>query len=176
MPQTVAHLLDAMRAHAKTRGWKAYDWAARAQVRPETLSRLRRRGNCDLTTLQRLAGVLGLTLTLAEAASDGGALLPERYDRDLEERLLELAASGNREPESWRETGPGFFMGGLAVMLASDPRFDRSAYLRLGEQLHPGISSPEAFGVWLSRSPLRPYRFLPMLHEKVRRAAPSPRA
>lgn len=175
MPYPLAQLLDEMQALAKARGWKAYDWAERAQVRPETLSRLRRRGNCDLQTLQRLAGVLGLTLKIAESAADARALLPVRYDRDLEERLLELAASRNRDPERWRETGPGFFMGGFAVMLASDPRFDRRAYLELGDQLHPGMSSPEAFGIWLERSPLRPYRFLPMLREKMRHAAESSR-
>lgn len=169
MPQSLAQLLDEMRALADARGWKAYDWAARARVRPETLSRLRRRGNCDLKTLQRLAEVLGLTLTLVKAADDG-ALLPEKYDRDLEERLLELAASGNRDPARWRETGPEFFMGGLAVMLASDPSFDRPAYLELADRLHPGISSPEGFGIWLRRSPLRPYRFMPMLKDRMHHA------
>jgi len=176
MLATLAQLLDEMQAQADARGWKAYDWAARAQVRPETLSRLRRRGNCDLRTLRRLAGVLGLTLRLANAADDAGTLLPGRYDRDFEERLLELAASRNTDPARWRETGPGFFMGGFAVMLSSDPHFDRSAYLGLGDRLHPGISSPEAFGVWLALTPLRPYRFMPMLNERMRHAAQPSRA
>lgn len=174
MVRTLSHLLDEMQAQASARGWKAYDWAARAQVRPETLSRLRRRGNCDLQTLQRLAGVLSLTLKLAEAEAHAGTLLPKRYDRGFEEQLLELAASRNTDLERWRKTAPGFFMGGFAVMLSCDPHFDRPAYLALGDQLHPGVSSPEAFGMWLKQSPLRPYRFMPMLKERMRHAAQSP--
>ena len=55
------------------------------------------------------------------------------------------------------------FMGGLAMVLASVRGFDRRRYIELAEALHPGISQPEVFELWLQRSPLRPARFVPML-------------
>ena len=54
-------------------------------------------------------------------------------------------------------------MGGLAAMLASVREFDRRRYLALAEDLHPGVTQPEVFELWLERSPVRPARFLPML-------------
>jgi hypothetical protein len=85
------------------------------------------------------------------------------FDREYEDQLLDLCASGDVEPERWRRHGPAFFMAGLAVMLASVPEFDRRSLLVLAEALHPGSSQVEVFAHWLKRSPVRPSRFLPTL-------------
>jgi hypothetical protein len=58
---------------------------------------------------------------------------PAQLDRDYEEQLLDLCASGDVEPKRWRGYGPPFFMAGLAVMLASVPEFDRRSLLDLAE-------------------------------------------
>jgi hypothetical protein len=72
---------------------------------------------------------------------------------------------------AWRVLGPSFFMAGVAMMLASVREFDRTSYLHLAEALHPGISHPDLFNSWLSRSPLTPSRFIAMLRAQVQRAA-----
>src|SRR6266851_8262470 len=102
--------------------------------------------------------------------------MPKSFDRDYEDDLLALCASGDTDPDAWRSHGPGFFMGGLAVVLASARGFERERYLRLAEILHPGVSSPEAFAMWLKRSPLRPARFLPMARRRKHLRAPSRRS
>lgn len=96
--------------------------------------------------------------------------MPERYGREDEDRLLDLCASGNLDPTVWRAHGPSFFMGGLAVLLAGARGFERERYLKLAEALHPGISTPEVFGMWLKQSPLRASRFLPMARRRKRLA------
>jgi hypothetical protein len=88
---------------------------------------------------------------------------PAQVDREYEEQLLDLCASGDVEPDRWRHSGPAFFMAGLAVMVASVPEFDRRSLLDLAEALHAGSSQVEVFALWLERSPVRPSRFLPML-------------
>lgn len=95
--------------------------------------------------------------------STGDALFPTKFDRDYEEQLLDLCTSGELEPARWRRLGPGFFMAGLAVLLASVPEFDRRSMLDLAEKLHAGSSQVEVFAIWLERSPVRPSRFLPMV-------------
>ena len=84
-------------------------------------------------------------------------------DRDYEARLAQLCASRVLDPEQWASYGPRFFMAGVAVMLASVDGFDRRGLLALAEQLHSGASEPEVFGRWLSSTPLRPSRFLPLV-------------
>lgn len=91
------------------------------------------------------------------------AQFPTYLDRQYEEQLLDLCASGDIEPMRWRSYGSPFFMAGLAVMLASVPEFDRRSMLVLAEELHAGSSQVEVFAMWLERSPIRPSRFLPML-------------
>jgi len=54
------------------------------------------------------------------------------------------------------------------VMLGSARGFDRERYLRLAESLHPGVSTPEVFALWLDQSPVRPSRFLPMVRKRKR--------
>lgn len=87
-------------------------------------------------------------------------------DREHEDVLLRLCASGDIDVTHWLSHGPAFFMAGLAVMLASARGFDREKYLRLADSLHLGASTPEMFAVWLDRSPVRAARFLPMARRR----------
>jgi hypothetical protein len=102
--------------------------------------------------------------------------VPKSFNRDYEDGLLDLCASGNTDPNAWRSHGSGFFMGGLAVVLASARDFEREGYLRLAETLHPGVSSPEVFAMWLKQSPLRPARFLPMARRRKHPPRAKPKA
>lgn len=167
-------LLVALRQGARSLGLTDAAWARRAGLRKETLSRLRRRSSCDLATLNALAGVVGARLTVArgdlpDSSPDGH--FPLQVGRDYEQQLLELCASRSLEPETWAALGPRFFMAGLAVMIASAVGFDRRGLLELAEHLHPGASEPAVFARWLTRSPVRPARFLPMLGMEAKYAA-----
>jgi len=165
-----AGLLDQMSQAAKARFSTYASWAKASGLPKETLSRLKSQSSCGLRTLGALARSAGYTLVAVPAAAQGGEHVPGGFGRDYEERLLDLSASGNVDPSVWRAHGPGFFMGGLAVMLASVRGFDRERYLRLAETLHPGVSTPEVFGMWLKQSPVRPSRFLPMARRRKRLA------
>ena len=170
----LAALLDTLTRAARARGLNDTRWVARAGLRKETLSRLRSRQSCDFKTLVALAGAVEMRLeaasvTLAGLTPDGH--FPAALYREYEERLLRLCASGSLEVQRWADTGPGFFMAGLAVMVASGDRFDRPGLLSLAERLHPGASKPDVFQRWLERSPVRPSRFLPMLDMEAKHAA-----
>lgn len=170
-PPDLQSLLAALTTKARARHLTDADWARQAGVRQETLSRLRRRDNCDLSTLQALAAQVDARLAVTDAAAatpDG--LFPAQLDRAYEARLLALAA-GNASPQAWAAAGPRFFMAGLAVMLAGQRGRDRRELLELAETLHPGASTPTAFNRWLEGSPLRPSRFLSMLEMEPRHAA-----
>ena len=170
----LAELLGVLAAKARTLGLNDAQWSARARLRKETLSRLRRRTSCDFATLKALAEVVGKRVALidskAPAMSPDGQVPLQMY-RGYEERLLALCASRSLEPASWAALGTPFFMAGLAVMLASHAQFDRRGLLALAEILHPGASEPAVFRQWLQRSPLRPARFLPMLEVEAKYAA-----
>lgn len=140
------------------------DWAQKAGVRPETLSRLKQRGDCDLTTLVALAEAVDLRLALVPRLKMS---TPKSFDREEEEKLLVLCASRSLDLAKWREAGGGFFMAGVAVMLAGVRGFDRQALLALSEALYPGMSAADTFRAWLKKSPLRPSRFLPMLEQRI---------
>jgi len=161
-----AQLLDQMSKAAKTLFPTDSNWAKASGLPKETLSRLKRNPSCDLQTLAALARTAGYTLVAVPASAQGGEHLPDKFDREYEDDLLDLCASGAVDPDAWRAHGPGFFMGGLAVLLASARGFERERYLRLAEALHPGISTPEVFALWLKRSPLRAGRFLPMARRR----------
>jgi hypothetical protein len=170
LPQLLSTLTQAARA----RGLNDSDWAARAGLRKETLSRLRRRTSCDFVTLNALAEAVGLGIGVAnDVMADASAVgdFPPEVNRDYEERLLQLCASKTLEPARWVALGPRFFMAGLAVMLASVPGYDRRNLLALAERLHAGVSEPAVFAQWLKRSPVRPARFLPMLEVEAKHAA-----
>ena len=106
-------------------------------------------------------------MSVTEGSTPGSTedgLFPVHFDRDYEERLLDLCASGEVDPGRWRRYEPAFSMAGLAVVLASVPaKFDRRSLLGVAEALHAGSSQVEVFARWLERSPVRPSRFLPML-------------
>lgn len=167
-------LLARLSQMARAAGLTDTQWAMRAGVRKETLSRLRHRSTCDLATLNALAGALNARLDLVTSAGtttspDGH--FPAAIDRDYERQLVELCASRSLALDRWQQLGPRFFMAGLAVMLASVAGHNRRGLLALAEQLHPGSSEPAVFSRWLERSPLRPSRFLPQLNAERRHAA-----
>ncbi len=148
-------------------------WAARAGLPKETLSRLRRRHNCDFSTLASLASAVNVRVvtvdtTLPLLTQDGH--FPVDISRDYEESLLRLCASGSLNLAQWVAMGPHFFMAGLAVMLASVDKYDRCGLLMLAENISPGASKPDIFERWLKHSPLRPSRFLPMLETTAHHA------
>jgi hypothetical protein len=170
---SLPRILAALTHAARARGLNDTEWATRAGLRKETLSRLRRRPSCDFATLESLADVAGLRLTALDDATteaSSGGHFPTQVDRDFEERLLRLCTSRTLEPARWAALGPRFFMAGLAVMLASDPGYDRRDLLALAESLHPGASEPAVFAQWLKHSPVRPSRFLPMLEMEGKHA------
>jgi hypothetical protein len=170
----LAALLALLQRRARALGITDAEWAARAGIRKETLSRLRGRASCDFATLQTLARVVGASVGVIDENMPGSTedgRFPAQLDREYEEQLLDLCASGNVEPECWRSHGPPFFMAGLAVMVASVPEFDRRSLIDLAEALHAGSSQVGVFTLWLERSPVRPSRFLPMLSVGLRHAA-----
>ena len=163
-------LLTQMSRAAALRFGSDAAWARAAGLPKETLSRLKTAASCDLRTLAALAQAIGYTLSATPAQRAGGDAgpsghMPERFDRRFEQMLLDLIASGDLDPGAWRAVGPAYFMGGLAVLLASVRGADRERLLALAEALHPGVSTPEVFGAWLDASPLQPSRFLPMLEQ-----------
>jgi hypothetical protein len=165
---TPASLVQQMTAAARTRFRSDAAWAAACGLTRETLSRLKRNPSCDLRTLAALANVAGCSLVAVPAGvpTSPEGHLPASWTREREEGLLDLCATGNLDPAAWRAAGPAYFMGGLAVLLAGARGFTREPYLRLAEELHPGISVPAVFQGWLDRSPLRAARFLPMARHR----------
>jgi hypothetical protein len=166
-------LLGLLTVAARKKGLNDTAWASAAGFSKETLSRLRRRTSCDLSTLLALADAAGASLSVEriqpETTSDGH--FPLGLPRDYEIRLLVLCASRQLDPDAWAAAGPAFFMAGLAVMLASGADTDRRGLLALAEALHPGATEVSVFARWLKRSPLRPSRFLPMLAMESKHAA-----
>lgn len=172
----LGELLSTLQESARQQGLNDTEWAARAGLRKETLSRLRHRSSCDFATLEALAKVVGSKLVLTAPEADQVPLSPDghfplRVDRGYEAELLRLCAQAPRDPSLWANLGPRFFMAGLAVMIASVTGADRGGMLALAEALHPGASEPAVFARWLQRSPVRPSRFLPMLEQEARHAA-----
>jgi antitoxin (DNA-binding transcriptional repressor) of toxin-antitoxin stability system len=111
-----------------------------------------------------------LTPVSSESPARAGRALKRRpqMPRAQEERLVDLCASGDLRPSRWLRGGNPRLLAGVAVMLASQPEFDRYRLLALAEQLEPGMARPENFGRWLEESPLRPARFLPMVRAQMR--------
>lgn len=167
-------VLEILEQKARRLGLTDTEWASRAGIRKETLSRLRGRRSCDFATLQTLACAVGASVSVIDKKAPGSTAdgrFPAKLDRDHEEELLALCASRELDPARWRRHGPAFFMAGVAVMVASVPEFDRRALLDLAEGLHAGSSQVGVFALWLEQSPVRPSRFLPMLLVGLRHAA-----
>jgi len=91
-----------------------------------------------------------------------------RWNRRIEERVIELCARGDFRPSRWLRAGDSRMLAGVAAMLASQEDFDRTRMLALAERLHPGTSVPGEFSRWLARSPVQAARFLPMLRARMR--------
>ena len=91
------------------------------------------------------------------------------YGRAEEDRLLKLCASCDFRPSRWRRAGDPWLLAGVAALLASVDLFDRNRLFALAEQLNPGMSTVEGLGKWLSESPVKPDRFLPMLRRRLKR-------
>ena len=102
-----------------------------------------------------------------QAKAERPGAVPAGLDRQAEERLVRLAASGDLRPTRWERAGPSYLLAGLATMLASQDEFDRVRLLALAERLHPGMSRPGTFAQWLATSPVRPSRFLPMVRAEL---------
>jgi DNA-binding phage protein len=167
-------LLEALTLAARNKGLNDAAWATAAGFSKETLSRLRRRSSCDLSTLTALADATGASLSVtigAETATTPDGHFPLKVSRDYEQQLLTLCASRKLDLGRWAAAGPAFFMAGLAVMLAGNADADRLGLLALAENLHPGATEVPVFARWLKRSPLRPSRFLPTLAMETRNAA-----
>ena len=142
------------------------EWARRAGLRKETLSRLRRRESCDFASLYALGEVVGGRVGVLDKRRPGttaDGLFPASLDRDYEEQLLELCAARDLNTDRWASSGPRYFVAGLAVMVAAVDGFDRPQLLALAEQLHPGAREPVTLVRWLKDSPVRLSRFMPML-------------
>lgn len=167
-------LLDSLTVSARAKGLNDAAWASAAGFSKETLSRLRRRSSCDLSTLVALADATGASLSVtigAELATTPDGHFPRELSRDYEQQLLTLCASRKLDLGAWAAAGPAFFMAGLAIMLAGQANWDRRALLALAEVLHPGATEVPVFARWLKRSPLRPSRFLPLLAVDIKHAA-----
>ena len=171
---TLIELLDLLTVAARKKGLNDTAWASAAGFSKETLSRLRRRSTCDLSTLLALADAAGSRLSVVVATAPSTTAdehFPRELSRDYEGQLLTLCTSRKLDPAAWAAAGPAFFMAGLAVMLASNADADRRGLLALAEHLHPGATEVPVFAQWLKRSPLRPSRFLPMLAMEQKHAA-----
>ena len=166
-------LLESLRASARRRFASDAQWARASGVPKETLSRLGTRLSCDSRTLWALADGAGCSLVAVPAAARENDAGRDGFDRQYESSLLDLCASGSTDNAVWRAHGPAFFMAGVATLLAGAHGFDRQRYLRLAESLHLGVTTPEVFGLWLEKSPVRPARFLPMLRARMSHATRS---
>jgi hypothetical protein len=153
---TLTHLEHAAARLGLNRG----RWAERAGLRAETLSRLFARDDCELRTLTNLAGAANQRLLLVPQPDRE---MPTPWNREVERGYALLCASGSTDVGRWLSEGPRYFLSGLAMMMASSRGADREAYLALAFALCPAMRDPTEFGTWLSMTPTRPSRFLPMV-------------
>src|SRR2546423_12022483 len=166
--------LGVLSHRARALGLTDTEWAHRARVRKETLSRLRRRQSCDFETLRSLADAVGARLGVVEVQAPGSTAdghFPAHFRREYEEQLVELCVSRDRDPRRWAVMGPRFFMAGLAVMLATVCT-GRDRLLSPAARPHPRASEGVGVSPWVESSPLRPPRFLAL--PAVRPAPPTP--
>jgi hypothetical protein len=158
-----ANLLDDLTRleHAASRlGLNRGRWAERSGLRAETLSRLFTRDDCDLRTLANLAGAVNHRLLLVPQPHRE---MPAHWNRDLERKYALLCASGSTDLGRWLRAGPRYFLSGLAMMMGSSRGADREACLALAFALCPAMQDASEFETWLSMTPTRPSRFLPMV-------------
>src|ERR1022692_5111458 len=114
------------------------EWATRAGIRKETLSRLRGRRSCDFGTLDALARVVGSRIGVIagnaiKTTRDGR--FPAIYDRDFEARLIDLCASRDLDAAVWERLGPKFFMAGPCLTLGGVAGFYRPLLVELARPI-----------------------------------------
>jgi antitoxin (DNA-binding transcriptional repressor) of toxin-antitoxin stability system len=97
----------------------------------------------------------------------GGVSMTKSLSRAAEERLLQLAASGDTRPSRWRRAGDPQLLAGIAALLGSLDLGDRERLFALAEQLWPGMSTLEVANEWLRHSPVKADRFVPMLRARL---------
>lgn len=97
------------------------------------------------------------------------ASMPKSLTRPEEERLLELAASGDTRPTRWRRAGNPQLLAGVAMLMGSLDLGNRERLFALAEQLWPGMSTLEVANAWLRHSPVKADRFVPMLRARLAR-------
>src|SRR5258708_25513366 len=112
-------MVDSLTVAARNKGLNDAAWAAAAGFSKETMSRLRRRTSCDLSTLIALTHAVGGSLCVTVAArpaitSDGH--FPREFSREYERQLLTLCASRKLDPAACTAAGPAFFMAALAPL------------------------------------------------------------
>src|SRR5688500_4752401 len=95
------------------------------------------------------------------------APMPRSLSRAEEERLLQLACSGDTRPSRWRRAGPPQLLAGFAALLGSLDLGNRERLLALAEQLWPGMSTLEVANEWLRHSPVKADRLVPMLRARL---------
>jgi hypothetical protein len=171
---SLTSILASLTLAVREKGLNDSAWASAAGLSKETLSRLRRRKSCDLSTLLVLAEAAGTSISFVPASkpsltADGH--FPSELPRAYEDHLVSICVSKTLDISAWRAAGPAFFMGGLAVMVASHSDVNRRGLLNLAEALHPGVTQVSVFAQWLKLSPVRPSRFFPMLAMESRHAA-----
>jgi prevent-host-death family protein len=99
------------------------------------------------------------------------ASMPKSLSRSEEERLLELAASGDTRPSRWRRAGDPQLLAGVAVLMGSLDLGPRERLFALAEHLWPGMSALEVANEWLRRTPVKADRFVPMLRARLAQEA-----
>jgi prevent-host-death family protein len=93
--------------------------------------------------------------------------MPKSLSRSEEERLLELAGSGDTRPSRWRRAGDPQLLAGVAVLMGSLDLGPRERLFALAEHLWPGMSTLEVANEWLRRTPVKADRFVPMLRARL---------
>lgn len=160
MASTLSASLSHLERAAARLGLNRSRWAERAGVRAETLSRLFARDDCELKTLTSIAAAANQKLLLVALPQ---RQMPDTWNREVERKYVLLCASGSTDVGRWLREGPRYFLAGLAMMMASSRGADREAYLALAFALCPAMQEEAEFQTWLSMTPAKPSRFLPMV-------------
>ena len=165
MNSSLPMMFKQLEGQARAKAVTSAQWARAAGLRPETLSRLSKRVDCELQTLSNLAAAVGLEVALRPRLERE---MPKSFGRKQEDVLLDLAASKSLDLGRWAVAGPRYFMAGFAAMLSTLEGFDRDGLSLVAEALFPGMTDVRELQAWLDRSPVKPSRFLPMLHQRKR--------
>lgn len=77
--------------------------------------------------------------------------IPAALTANQEDEIIEFCGSREMHIGSWIGMGPKFLMAGLATMLmdmSSNARRGHESYMKLAEQLYPGITSLAGYAKW----------------------------